>query len=236
MNTHAAPAQAQAQARAEPSPQPAMPFEASSGRNAMIGLVLFIAAMSFAFAALIYAYLIVRQDFAGQAVAVPVWLWVSTFVILVSSVTLQSSQMLAKLNNTRHARRALAVSLVLGWLFAVLQAPGLWELIAAHQFGQDSSARLYRLIFIIVAVHGAHALGGLIYMTLTLWHARGRPVDARQAPRLRNLCIYWHYLAILWLILFGVFLLAPGVTAAYDMGNAVARHITANAWPPLPLM
>ena len=228
MQTHAAHAQPSPPAQAPP--RPAQPFDAGSGRNAMLGLLFFIVGMTMAFAWLIYAYLIVRQDYAGQPVFVPVWLWVSTFVILVSSVTLQSSQMLAKMNNSRHARRALAVSVVLGWLFAVLQAPGLWELVAAHRFGDDSSARLYRLIFIIVAIHGAHALGGLLYMSVTLWRTRHRTIDARQAPHLRNLCIYWHYLAILWLLLFCVFLFAPGVTAAYDMATDTLHNVVAASW------
>ena len=204
----------------EPAPSERAPAGAVKQANAQLGtfgLVIFLVGITIAFGWLIYGYLIVRRDFPHEQVTLPVWLWFSTFVVLVSSVTLQSSLVLARRDNTRHAKRALVVSIVLGYLFALLQVPGLVELVAAHRFDADAAARLYRMMFMLVGVHAAHVVGGLVYMTTVLWRHRGMAVGVSQAPVLRNLCIYWHYLAVVWLILFVTFVLGRGMSPFYEL-------------------
>lgn len=181
------------------------------------GLVIFLIGMTFAFGWLIYGYLIVRRDFPDVQVTLPVWLWLSTFVVLVSSVTLHSSFVLARMNNAVHARRALLVSGGLGYLFVGLQVPGLVELVAAHRFEVDAAARMYRMMFILAGVHAAHMIGGIAYMTAVSWQHRGVPIDASRLPVLRNLCIYWHYMAIMWFVLFLTFVLMRGVRPLYEI-------------------
>ncbi len=196
---------------------PAGAVKQSTSQLGTFGLVIFLVGITFAFGWLIYGYLIVRRDFPHEQVTLPAWLWFSTFVVLVSSVTLQSSLVLARMNNPRHAKRALAVSIVLGYLFALLQVPGLVELVAAHRFDSDAAARLYRMMFMLVGVHAAHVVGGLVYMTAVLWRYRGIDVEVSQAPVLRNLCIYWHYLAVVWMILFVTFVLGRGMSPLYEL-------------------
>jgi cytochrome c oxidase subunit III len=61
---------------------------------------------------------------------------------------------------------------------------------------------------VLTAVHGLHLLGGLVALGRTtekVWHG----VDAEQTRLSVELCaIYWHFLLLVWLLLFGVLLLS----------------------------
>lgn len=190
--------------------------EPSSATAVTIALIPALIGMTLAFAWLAYGYLTIRGDFPGEQVMLTVWLWFSTIVVLVSSIVLHYSLGKARVMQTAKARRALFVSVGLGYVFIALQVPGLIELVTAHRFEADPATRLYRMIFMIVVLHAAHVLGGATYMSVAAWRIRGVAAD-RQAPMLRNLCIFWHYLAIIWLALFVTFLIGTGLTPIHDL-------------------
>ena len=62
--------------------------------------------------------------------------------------------------------------------------------------------------FILTGLHGLHLLGGLVVWgktTLLAWY-EAEPANVADAARLKlsvHLCsVYWHYLLLLWLVLF----------------------------------
>ena len=77
---------------------PAGAVTQSNAQRGTFGLIIVLVGITVAFGWLIYGYLIVRRDFPHEQVTLPVWLWFSTFVVLVSSVTLQSSLVPARMN------------------------------------------------------------------------------------------------------------------------------------------
>src|SRR5690606_37080423 len=88
------------------------------------------------------------------------------------------------------------VAFLVGQLLAWRQLNGLGAF--------DISNPAIAFFYLITALHGLHLLGGLVAWartTLGLWR---RPDPARAALRIRLCATYWHFLLLLWLILFGL--------------------------------
>jgi cytochrome c oxidase subunit 3 len=59
----------------------------------------------------------------------------------------------------------------------------------------------------LTAVHGLHLLGGLFVWAKTMLRMRDREFELLDAKLSIELCaIYWHYLLIVWLVLFALLL------------------------------
>ncbi len=182
-------------------------FRAPPGAGTL-GLVLFIAGLAVAFVWLLVGYALTRARGPAEALSVPVWFWFSTFVILVSGVSLQGSYLWAKAGRIAISGRALLVSTILGVGFLLLQVPGLIQLLNSHREMADSPTALYLLALVLVSLHGFHVLGGLGRMLVLNRRNHKDAAEANGGAHLKQMCLYWHFLAIVWLAMFGVILWA----------------------------
>ena len=64
--------------------------------------------------------------------------------------------------------------------------------------------------YLFTTLHGLHLMGGLIYWNMTLKKVlKPREVMVEKTQQAVELCaIYWHFLFIVWLVLFGLMLLS----------------------------
>lgn len=182
-------------------------FRAPSGA-ATLGTWLFTAGLTVAFAWLLFGYAMVRSGAETPSPNVPVWFWFSTFVMLVSSVTLHWSYLSAKMGRVTVASNALRLTTVLGIVFLVLQIPGLIKLVQAHGQFEGASAAPYMLVLALVGLHGLHVLVGLARMAILNKRAHTEKADADGAAHLKQMCLFWHFLAVVWIVMFGVILWA----------------------------
>lgn len=159
------------------------------------------ASMSMVFAALTSAYM-VRQA-AGNWLEFPLpdIFFVSTLVILISSVTLHGSYMAFKREREGLYKGLLVLSLMLGIAFIFLQYQG-WEALASMGIPlklNPSGDFVYALSWI----HLAHVLGGiaaLIIATIIAFSRAFKKTPARQL-RMELTLTYWHFVDGLWLYL-----------------------------------
>ena len=86
------------------------------------------------------------------------------------------------------------------------------QMISAGYFLTSSPTSSF--FYLIVGVHGLHLLGGLGALAFTSGKAlNGVPV--RQLRLSVELCaIYWHFLLLIWLIVFGLVLLGADASLA----------------------
>ena len=187
-------------------------------RTGTVGLMWMLAGIVFLFAWLTYGYLIIRGRSDLAFISLPLWFWPSTLALLVASVMLHGSYLFAKGRRLDLSRRTAFMSLALGGLFIVLQVPGLIELIQAHRPGLDDNAMLYRLVVLMIALHGLHVLVGmglLLHLNRRLrQHLAHHP---RTIRHLLNVGLYWHTMALIWLVMFGAMLIARGTMPLYDI-------------------
>jgi heme/copper-type cytochrome/quinol oxidase subunit 3 len=92
----------------------------------------------------------------------------------------------------------LVVTILLGAAFEFGQA---YEYLHAHiQFGglnQFSSA-----FFTMTGFHGAHVLGGLVFLTLILARSLRGQFDAQHHVGVAAATLYWHFVDVVWVFLF----------------------------------
>lgn len=187
-------------------------FRAPPGAGTL-GTWMFVAGLAVGFTWLLIGYAVTRSHSPVRGLAVPVWFWFSTFALLVSSVCLHWSYLSAKMGRATVAGRALVLSTALGWVFVLLQTPGLVELIQLHRRageattpGGGGGAAPYMLILVLVALHGLHTLAGLGRMTILNKRAHHDTATDNGAAHLKQMCLFWHFLAIVWVVMFGVIL------------------------------
>lgn len=164
------------------------------------------ASMVMMFGALTSAY-IVRQA-AGNWLEflIPNMFYVSTVVILLSSVTLHASYSAFRKGNEFMYKLLLPVSLLLGIIFIGLQYVGWMDLynVGVLLDGNPSGSFFY----LISGLHAAHVTGGVFALLVAVVHAfslQFKPTESRRR-RFQIVLHYWHFVDFLWLYLF-IFLL-----------------------------
>lgn len=170
------------------------------------GLWLAMASITMMFGAFTSAY-IVRQA-AGNWLEfrLPDVFYLSTIVILLSSVSLHTSYTHFKKAKEKTYKIFLIVSLILGISFVGLQYMGWTSLfnVGVDLKGNPSGSFLY----LITGVHAAHVLGGIAAISVALLHAYtlNFKVSEKRRVRLQLVNQYWHFVDLLWVYLF-IFLL-----------------------------
>jgi cytochrome c oxidase subunit III len=127
----------------------------------------------------------------------------------------------------------LLAATVLVLAFLVSQAPALYTLLERHfailgqvkeaaiastsaaatlpAYVTDPRRYLFGLMFFLVLLHALHVLGGLIALAIVLARVFGRPTGGGgegPAASIRLAAIYWHFLDVVWVIMFVGFLVA----------------------------
>lgn len=154
------------------------------------------------FGSLTSAY-IVRQA-AGNWLEfqMPKVFFISTVVMLISSVVLHVSYIAFRKGNALVYKIGLPLTLVLGMAFVALQYFGWNDLynIGVPLDGNPGGSFFY----VISGIHAAHVLGGVFALMVAVTHAfslRFNPTEKRRR-RFQLVLHYWHFVDLLWLYLF----------------------------------
>lgn len=142
-------------------------------------------------------------------VTVPWTLWLSTAVILLSSVTIHQALHAVALERQRTFRWLMASTLGLALAFVAVQGPSMWALLQEHaalRAQVEQPVGIYGLVFFLILVHALHVIGGVIPLgVLTRAAFRGRYDHEAHEP-VRLIVMYWHFLDVVWLVMFVILL------------------------------
>ena len=149
------------------------------------------------FAALVIAY-IWRAGMMSywQQIRLPRVLWLSTGLILASSVTLEIARRVFRKGEWRTADRLLLATATIGVAFLAAQLVAWRDLLAQGAYLMENPHGAFFYLF--TGLHAVHLLGGLIALFAVVFGRRKRRelVDV--------VAYYWHFLTVLWLVLFEV--------------------------------
>ncbi len=144
----------------------------------------------------------------------PRYFSLSTIVLLVSSYTLAQAPRLYRADDLDGLVRCLGATLLLGCVFSGLQVQGWRELV--RQGVLFTGERSGTFVYVISGLHVAHILAGLIFLLVNMLRTLHASRDAVRTlvfirnpyhlRQLRALLTYWHFIDVLWVALFGVFL------------------------------
>ena len=173
---------------------------------ARIGLWVLLAVISSLFGLFISAYYMRMGPAHGDwsPVALPRVLWLNTALLILSSAWMQTAR-----GAVRHARiDRVRISLIGGGLFALAFLVGqLWAWHQLQTSGYLLGSPAVAFFYLLTAVHGLHLLGGLLVWGKTAFRIVAAGVEALDVRSSVELCTgYWHYLLLVWLVLFAVLL------------------------------
>jgi cytochrome c oxidase subunit 3 len=175
---------------------------ASSALAKRLALRVFLAVVAVLFFLLVTAY--------GSRMAYEDWrpapqvslLWANTLVLILSSIALQWAQYSVRLGRMD----AMRIGLLAAGAFTVVFLFG--QLLAWRQLGTmvyfDITNPAIGFFYLITGVHGLHLLGGLVAWGGTVAKVWGN-FDVAKTRQSVELCTtYWHFLLLVWLVLFGL--------------------------------
>lgn len=179
---------------------------------ATVGLWVFLAALAMLFAASMFGYVWIRVfgpqplSQSTERVHVPSLLWVST--ILVLGVSFAMHRALAAIRRERHDafRTWLRISLGLAIGFIAVQTPAMIMLLHEHAVARAQGLHIYGLIFFLVLLHALHVVGGVVALVRVIVLETRRIFDHEHFLPAKHAALYWHFLDIVWLVMFGTFL------------------------------
>jgi cytochrome c oxidase subunit 3 len=187
------------------------PAPTGASRLGRLGMVLFLVALGVLFAASMVGYLVVRLRATTWppegSPRLPGGLWVSTAILLVSSLTMHLALGGARRGQSGALRNWLLVTGLLGISFLISQLLNWSHLITAHHL--RAQANLYAFTFyMLTGLHGAHVVGGLIPLGMTTARASRRRYTPESHEGVVHMSMYWHFLDAVWLVMFVVLMVA----------------------------
>jgi cytochrome c oxidase subunit 3 len=188
------------------SPEDLEAGSALSVPPARIGLWILLAVITSLFGLFISAYWMRMGHAHGDwnRLAVPRLLWLNTAMLILSSVAMQWARGAARTGPAERVRVALIAGGVLALAFLSGQLLAWRQLSASGYFMASGPAVAF--FYLLTGVHGLHLLGGLLVWGKTVVRmAHGvELIDLRLSVELCT--VYWHYLLLVWLVLFAVLL------------------------------
>ncbi|MEJ7622999.1 MAG: heme-copper oxidase subunit III [Pyrinomonadaceae bacterium] len=170
----------------------------------LTGFLLLVVLMTFG--GLVAAYIVIATNNVAewQPFNLPVQVWLSTILILISGATYQLGKRSVDNDDQPRAKRWFIVTTVLGAAFISSQ---LLAWIALANRGLYMHGNPYAgFFYILTAVHAVHVLGGIAALGGVLLHSWKPITNLERFERRRSLAQvvgwYWHFMGALWIFLF----------------------------------
>ncbi|HET6251248.1 MAG TPA: cytochrome c oxidase subunit 3 [Tepidisphaeraceae bacterium] len=178
-------------------------------RTSTIGMNLFLASLFMLFGAGMVGYVIVRvateKKLPRGDLIIPQALWISTAIVVIASFTIQRAVTELRHEHQPAFRRWLLTTLLLAIAFVIIQCPSLTVLFMRQREMLPKKIALYGLMFVLIILHAAHVIGGIIALGWTYSRARKGAYDHETFHPVARVALYWHFLDAVWLVMFLTF-------------------------------
>jgi cytochrome c oxidase subunit 3 len=162
-----------------------------------IGLIAICLSIFAFFFALVFAYYwrSSRPPY-WDPIQLPKTLWLSTGIILVSSVTFEAARRVFRRGQWRLANRLFLVTACLGAGFLASQITSWRTLVRQGAYLSQNPHSSFFYLF--TGLHAAHLVGGLVALSVVVL------AKSKKRELVDVVTYYWHFLGLLWLALFAV--------------------------------
>jgi len=186
----------------EPDPLP---------RAGRLGLFIFLASLTMLFAASLTGYLIVRyraEEWPPPGMpSLPDGLWVSTLILLLSSITMHLSSKSVLKNELAKTSRYVTATFALGLIFLLAQWWNWSGLIAKDVL--PYSKNLYSFtFFMLTGLHAVHVLGGIFCLGVVTYKSWLWRYSSQEHSGMEYCSIYWHFLDAMWIVIYVILIIA----------------------------
>lgn len=127
---------------------------------------------------------------------------ISTFVLLMSSLGVVLAVYYLKAARYSLAKLWLALVIVMGLIFIGFQV---YEFNHFAHLGLTPRTNLFgSTFFILTGLHGAHVTLGILWLSVLLFNEQKGVLSSRNAIDLEIAGLYWHFVDIVWIVIFTV--------------------------------
>ena len=127
----------------------------------------------------------------------------STLVIILSSLTFYISKKMLVRGEIKNANLMLFSTLILAVIFIILQFKGFKQIInQGYYFTGPESSISTSFIYVLVMLHLAHLLSGIIVLMVVLYNSLNKKYTENKTLGFDLAEMFWHFLGFLWLFLF----------------------------------
>jgi len=168
------------------------------------------------------------------SIHLPKELWVSTVMMLAASYTMHRALVAIRRERQPLFRLFLSATLVLAAIFVAIQTPAMVKLYRENQTAQKQWARqqaveqqqdiakpnpeinvdesipssrstpFYALVMFLILIHALHVVGGMVALGIVSYNGYHNRYDHENYVGVQNCVVYWHFLDIVWIIMFAV--------------------------------
>ena len=174
------------------------------------GFGLFLAAIGMLFASSMVGYLVIRHNSAvwppPGSPALPVGLWLSTVIILLSSITMQFSLYSARQGRIWAVKLGLLATSVMGFGFLTSQYFN-WLALIKLSFAPGTKSLHSFSFYFLTGLHGLHVLGGLVPLFIITAAAFAGRITGESHTGVHHTAVYWLFLCIVGLVMFAALFL-----------------------------
>jgi cytochrome c oxidase subunit 3 len=170
-----------------------------------IGMWVAIGSIAMLFLSLTSAYLFREDKGAGRdwiPIRIPLALWISTAVIMASSLSFEIARRALRRNDYAAFSRWIAATTALGLCFLAGQILAWRELRAQGVYLNSNPHSSF--FYLLTSLHGIHLAGGLIALGIVTTAALRLRISARKRNMAEVTAIYWHFMDALWIYLFAL--------------------------------
>lgn len=179
-------------------------YEHSSSKY-RIGMWFLLLVIAMTFGGLVGAYILISSNgvMEWRPFDLPYQVWISTFLILASSVSYKFSQNALKKDFQEKSRKWLIVTAVFGGMFISSQILAWFELVRRGVYVQSNPYAGF--FYILTAVHAFHVFGGIAalgYVILRSWQPTSSFGELEKRKEVSGVVgWYWHFMDGLWIFL-----------------------------------
>ena len=200
----------------EHNPLASMPHDTHGGTsNPVLGMILFITSEIMFFGGLFAAYFNLRanapqwppEEFAHTLKILP-FVGPATILLIISSFTCQWAVWAIRRDDRTVFIRGMAVTVILGIVFLLMQITDYAFLgsegltLASGQYGTT--------YYTLTGFHGAHVFGGVVMLSVILYRGMAGQFSGRHYDAVEGASLYWHFVDVVWILLFSLLYLLPG--------------------------
>ncbi len=131
----------------------------------------------------------------------------SSFVLLMSSLTMVLAVSAANRRDDRNTKVWLSITALLGSFFVAGQV---YEFTTFYREGLGFTTSLFSSSFYtLTGFHGVHVSLGIIMLLALTMMLRGNRVPGHRAEVVELIGLYWHFVDIVWILIFTIVYLIP---------------------------
>jgi len=135
----------------------------------------------------------------------PWLLWLNTAIIILGSLVFHFTKLASDKNQNDKTKNGLYLVGFLAYSFLIGQLLAWYQLMNSGYYATTNVANAFFYLF--TTLHGLHLIGGLYFWGRTTSKFLRKNSKEKDTKHSIELCaIYWHFLLVVWLVLFGLML------------------------------